>query len=157
MRRATAVSVLLALLAVAAFVYVRNGTTKLPIDLPPGFVHLEDGGSGFRAMTSDDARLWIRRWSESSEAAATFWADVLQQELLQRGYERKTDGEVLDRAGRAGRWIEFDANLAGERMRYLIAVWAEGHDVQVVEFGAGAAVYDKHVSAVRLALATLRS
>ncbi|MFO1031262.1 MAG: hypothetical protein U1F60_09295 [Planctomycetota bacterium] len=157
MRRATAVSVLLALVAVAAFVYVCIGTTKLPIDLPPGFVHLEDGGSGFRAMTSDDARLWIRRWSESTEATATFWADVLQQELVQRGYERKAGGEIADRAGRSGRWGEFDANLGGERMRYLIAVWAEGCMVQVVEFGAVAAVYDKHASAVRTALATLRN
>ena len=42
-------------------------------------------------------------------------------------------------------------------MRYLIAVWAEGCMVQVVEFGAVAAVYDKHASAVRTALATLRN
>jgi hypothetical protein len=157
MTRLAIVSLLLAAVAVTTWAVVRAATAKDPIDLPPGFVQLRDGGSGFRAMTSDDARLWVRRWRESTSASVDFWAEMVQQDLTRRGYERKGGGEVKDAAGRAGQWLEFDANVGGERVRYLIAVWAEGDVVQVVEYGAEGAVYDKHLPAVRTALATLRS
>lgn len=156
MRAMTRAAVLLALVAVAVLVFVSRRTPPAPIDLPPGFVHLEDHGSGYRAMTSDDARLWVRRWHEPTVAEAAFWSDILQKELLERGYQRRAEGEVQAQGGRNGRWLEFEANLGGERMRYLVAVWAVEHEVQVVEFGAGNASYDRHVAAVRTALSTVR-
>lgn len=75
---------------------------------------------------------------------------------MQRGYERKGSGEAKDQAGRTGLWHEFDASVRGERVYYLVAVWAEGAVVQAVEFGASGDAYGKHLPAVQAAFATLR-
>lgn len=121
-----------------------------------GFVRLQDSGAGFRAVTSADARLWVRQMNDPTKAPIEFWADMLQQDLVQRGYEPKGRGEVANQAGAMGRWLEFDANVRGERVHYRIAVWVEGTIVQVVEFGASGDAYGKHLPAVQAALATLR-
>ena len=156
MRLRTGLMLAVALLAVIVFVLVRRAAVTEPIDLPAAFVHLRDSGVGFRALTSDDARLWVREWKDPTEASAQFWADMLQQDLVQRGYERKGGGEAKDQAGRTGLWHEFDANVRGERVHYLIAVWVDGAVVQVVEFGASGDAYGKHRPAVQAAFATLR-
>lgn len=146
---------LLVVVAVIAVLLARQVLSGPPIDLPPGFVHLRNGGEGFRARTSDDARLWVRTLTDPSKAPIEFWADVLAQDLLQRGYERRGSGEVRDRAGNVGRWLEFDANVNGERVHYRIALWVEGTAVQVVEYGAVGEAYGKYLAAVEKALTTL--
>lgn len=144
------------LVAVIVVLLARQVPAAPPIDLPPGFVHLKSRGEGFRALTSDDARLWVRTLTDPSAAPIEFWAEVLEKDLLQRGYERRGSGEARDRAGTVGRWLEFDANVNGERMHYRIAVWVEGTAVQVVEYGAVGEAYAKHLPAVEKALTTLR-
>ncbi len=144
------------LFAVIAALIARQALAGPPIELPPGFVHLKGGGEGFRARTSDEARLWLRTLTDPSEAPIEFWAEVLEKDLLQRGYERRGGGEVRDGAGAVGRWLEFDANVQGERMHYRIAVWVDGTAVRVVEYGAVGEAYGKHLPAVEKALTTLR-
>ena len=145
----------LVLVAVIVVLLARQALAGPPIELPPGFVHLKGGGEGFRAQTSDDARLWVRTLNDPSEAPIEFWAEVLVKDLLQRGYELRGSGDVRDRSGTVGRWLEFDANVQGERMHYRIAVWADGTAVQVVEYGAVGEAYGKHLPAVEKALTTL--
>jgi hypothetical protein len=156
MRLRSVLMLAVALVALLVFAFVRSAATGAPIDLPTGFVHLRDSGTGFRALTSDDARLWVRAWKDPTEASVQFWADMLQQDLVQRGYERKGGGEAKDQTGRTGLWHEFDANVRGERVHYLIAVWVDGAVVQAIEFGASGDAYGKHLPAVQAAFATLR-
>jgi len=61
----------------------------------------------------------------------------------------------LDRSGTVGRWLEFDANVHGERTHCRIAVWVDGTAVPVVEYGAAGDSYGKHLPGVEKALTTL--
>ena len=94
-----------------------------PMRPPADFVVLQDAGEGFRAITSDDARLRVRDLAEPTKGGLDFWTDTLAQDLVARGYERKDQGEVKNAAGRTGRWLAFAANVQGEKVGYLVAVW----------------------------------
>ncbi|MEZ6036374.1 MAG: hypothetical protein R3F29_02760 [Planctomycetota bacterium] len=135
-----------------------------PLQLPDGFVELGDSSRGYRAVTSDDARLWVREMSDLTEGGIAFWAEALQRDLVEeRGYELIGSGEVKDAQGATGRWLEATSNVAGRRVDYLVALWCRkrswwrsGEDLLLVEFGAAAEVYAQRVGQVRAALSTVR-
>ncbi len=134
-----------------------------PMQVPADFVVLQDAGEGWRAVTSDGARLRVRDLADPTSATAEFWADALRLDLEQRGYELTHSGEAKNLAGGDGRWLELAANVRGERVGYLVALWVvEGSlptsspFLRVVEFAAREDVFRAHVEAVRSALSTVR-
>jgi hypothetical protein len=146
------------LLAVLACAGCRTSMT-----LPKDFLQLQDA-SDYRAVTVDDARLWVRTFRDADEGELDFWARSLQHDLVeQRGYEPTGSGETKDSSGHAGRWLEFRTNVAGERVGYLIAVFVLPRKLPVfssqhlctVEYTAREAVFVVRLDAVRAALATL--
>ena len=130
-----------------------------PIELSRDFVALagHDSGSDFRAVTGDDARVWLRRFDDPNEADLAFWAQALEHDFeRQRGYDIVGKGDVMDADKNRGRWFECTANVDGERIGYLIAVWAGDGEVLVVEFAARGDVFAERVNSVRRALRTVR-
>jgi hypothetical protein len=135
-----------------------------PMTLPKEFVELKDPGEGYRAVTSDDARLRVRDLAEPTAGGVEFWAETLRSDLVQqRGYEPVDAGEVRNQAGVAGRWYQFAANVAGERVGYFVAVWVvdpwwplSPPFLRVVEFAGRDEVFRARLDAVRAALATVR-
>ncbi len=131
-----------------------------PIDLPTDFVRIND--AEFAAVTADDARLQIRELHDPNEADLKFWAEVVRHDFVdQRGYEIVGEGEVADRDGVPGHWFECATNVGGERVGYLVAVWADGAfwsgtNLFVVEYAARHEVFAARLQAVRAALATVR-
>jgi len=113
-----------------------------PMTLPKEFVELKDPGDGFRAVTSDDARLRVRDLAEPTEGGVDFWIETMRLDLVQqRGYEQVADGEVKNRDGDGGRWFQFAANVQGERVGFFVAVWVvdpwwRKPFLRVVEFAA---------------------
>lgn len=132
-----------------------------PIELPSDFVEVDDY-AGFTAVTADEARLQVRELHDSSEAALAFWIEAVRHDFVdQRGYQLIDEGEVNDRAGTPGHWFQCAANVGGERVGYLLAVWADGAfwsgtDLFVVEFAAREEVFAARLQAVRDALKTVR-
>lgn len=154
MRAAHVLTMLLAALAAGC---------AAPLRLPGSFVELRDAGEGFRAVTSDDARVWVRRIYEPTSGDVSFWAETLKKDFVdERGYQLVAEGEAAKADGEQGRWIEVTANVGGQRVDYLVAVWVEpatfagGDWLQVVEFAAEREVYARRVEAVKVALSTLR-
>lgn len=135
-----------------------------PMKLPKEFVELRDAGEGWRAVTSDDARLRVRDLAEPTAGGVEFWAETLRMDLVQqRGYEQVDAGEVKNQDGATGRWYQFAANVAGERVGYFVAVWVVDPSwplsapfLRVVEFAARDEVFRARLEAVRAALATVR-
>ena len=134
-----------------------------PMRPPADFVVLQDAGEGFRAITSDDARLRVRDLAEPTQGGLDFWADTLAQDLVARGYERKDQGEVQNAAGGIGRWLTFAANVQGEKVGYLVAVWQVEPflpwgtpSLRVAEFAAAYPVFEARLAAVKAALATVK-
>ena len=131
------------------------GCATARMDLPKDFLELEDR-SDFQAVTADDARIWIRRFTDRNEAPLAFWVGVLTHEFTkQRGYELVKHGDVNAQLG-AGKWFECAANVRGDRIGYLVAVWASDGDITVAEFAARAEVFAARVDDVREALTTVR-
>lgn len=148
-----------ALFAVAVFA----AACAAPMRPPADFVVLKDAGEGFRAITSDDARLRVRDLAEPTPGSTTFWIDTLKQDLVARGYELKDEGEAKNAAGGAGRWLSFAANVQGEKVGYLVAVWVveptlpwRPSFLRVAEFAATDAVFQARVAAVKESLATVK-
>ncbi len=125
------------------------------MELPKDFLRLQEGGD-FRAVTSDDARVWIRKFDDANAATVEFWAEALANDFTQRGYEPVDKGEVTNRDGRPGRWFECAANVRGDRIGYLVALWVDGKTITVAEFAARAEVFKARVESVRAALGTVR-
>ena len=133
------------------------GGCAAPIRLPKDFLVL-DAKSGYQAVTGDDARVWIREFDDPNEASLSFWAKAVEHEFTQqRGYDLVAKGTVKNRRGHEGAWFECAANVRGERIGYLVAIWVDGDEVQVVEFAARADVFAERVEAVRAALPTVRA
>jgi hypothetical protein len=137
-------------------------TACAPMQLPQDFVELGAGGDGYRGVTADDARLRVRDFYDSTEGSVDFWADTLSNDCVQqRGYELIGRGELVDRDGESGRWLQFAANAGGEKVGVYIAVWVRSRllrkdYLQVAEFAARDAVFTARLPAVKQALATLR-
>jgi hypothetical protein len=146
------------LFAVAAFA----AACAAPMRPPADFVVLKDPGEGFRAITSDDARLRVRDLADPTVGTLAFWIDTLKQDLVARGYELKDEGEAKNADGGAGRWLSFAANVQGEKVGYLVAVWQVDASLpwrkpalRVAEFAAAYAVFEARLPAVKEALATV--
>lgn len=143
-------ALLCALLALAA-------SCSVTMDLPQDFLRLETTGD-LKAVSGDDARIWVREFETPDEAPLAFWVEALRHDLVQqRGYDLIAEGDVEDGDGRAGRWFECAANVRGERIGYLIAVWTRADTVRVAEFAARAEVFAARRDAIRKAFATVRS
>ena len=129
----------------------------VPMQLPKDFLRLQDSAD-FRAVTGDDARVWFRRFEDANAATLEFWAEAVEHDFTQqRGYELVGKGDVKDRDGELGRWFECAANVRGERICYLVAIWVDGTEITVVEFAARADVFKARVDSVRAALRTVSS
>lgn len=125
-----------------------------PIRLPKDFLVLERAGD-YQAVTGDDARVWIRDFEDPNRASLAFWTSAVEHEFTQqRGYDLVAKGAIKNRAGDEGAWFECAANVRGERVGYLVAVWVDGRDVHVVEFAARAETFAARVESVRSALKT---
>ena len=125
------------------------------MDTPAGFLHLK--ADDWRAVSSDDARIWLREFDDPERGSLEFWSKTLLEDLTRnRGYEPAGEEDVTDAKGRKGRVLEFTATIDGERCGYLIAIWALDGDVCTAEFTAREDVYAAHEAAVRRALPTIR-
>ena len=129
--------------------------------LPQDFVALDSGGGDIRGVTADDARLRVRNLDDSAEGPVEFWADTLCNDCLQRGYELIERGALVDADGESGRWLRFHANVSGEKVGLLVAVWVRPRllgkpYLQVAEFAARDLVFTARLPAVQAALAKLR-
>jgi len=133
----------------------------LRLDVPAPFLRLHTSGDEVKAVTPDDARLWVRTFADPDGGDLGFWSETLRRNLVARGYEVQEPSEVHDAAGRQGRCFRCAATVDGARFGYLVAVFVSAgsgaHQIAVVEFTALEAAFSAHVDDVLRALATLRS
>jgi hypothetical protein len=128
---------------------------QAPIRLPRDFLELQDG-EGWQYVTGDDARVWVREFEDPQEASLAFWASAVEHDFTQRGYDVVGKSDVHNADGMRGVLFECGANVRGERVGYLAALWVHTGWIQIVEFAARQGAYAERVEAVREALGTVR-
>jgi hypothetical protein len=136
------------------------GAGCVSMELPEPFVVLEKGTSELKAVTPDDARVWVRERSVSENAKLAFWAEVLRNEFVtNRGYTLVEERAAKDGSGVEGKEFVFEATIEGTAQRYLVAVFVhEGwlsNTVCTVELVAPKEVFAKLVDGVRKGIETL--
>jgi hypothetical protein len=144
----------LAMLAVALL----SAACAMQMDVPEGFLRLKAREVGdVRAVTADDARIWVREFNVDQGASLEFWLQALRSDLEQsRGYRLEPkDQEVVDTEGHKGRRIEGSIAVGGEVRGYMIAVFSLSETkLRVAEFSARQELFAKHIDAVRKAVLT---
>ena len=134
----------------------------LTMQLPEDFLVLEEGIGSFRAVTADEAKVWVREFSpEARDGTLTFWRDALRKDFTEnRGYVVLEEKDTKDGKGRKGFELLCESQVNGRDRRYLIAVFVIesvfGNDVRTVEYTAEKDDFDEHIGAVRKAIATLK-
>ena len=130
---------------------------------PPGFLVIERGLHDFKAVSADDARLWVRTFGDPHGGELAFWGDVLKKDFVDgRGYTPIAEGTATDGCGRKGIEYVFEVTAYGAVRRYLVALFViEGwcwydNTICVAEFTAEKKLFEEYAPAVRAALATLK-
>ncbi len=136
----------------------------MQMDLPEGFLRLTDVETGdLRAVTGEDARIWARDFDVGYEADLEFWWDALLVDLCgNRGHTVQEVGAVEDGSGHAGRLLEGEVVVQGQRCGYLLAVmpvgrsWLGRHRLRTFEFLAPREIFTERKADVLAALSSLR-
>lgn len=134
---------------------------RLSMELPHGFLQLETPRSEFKATTPDDARLWVRQFTDRDQGDLSFWAETLKLDLIDnRGYVLDEETELLDTEDREGVQMKFSVTTEGERYGYLVAVFVidggSENTIRVAEFIAPRAVFAQYVEVVQNSILTIQ-
>jgi hypothetical protein len=126
----------------------------------PSFHVLEEGTDSLKAMTPDDARLWVREFGDSTKGNLSFWSQALRNDLVSnRGYTLIEERKVKDADGHDGAEMLFEVTAGGRAQRYIVALYVfEGlfsNTIRVAEYVAPKELQDKYEAEVRKAFAAI--
>lgn len=133
----------------------------LTMKLPADFLVLEEAPGSFRAVTADEAKVWVREFSPAArDGSLSFWRDALKKDFEDnRGYVVLEENTVTDGHGREGVELLCESQVGGRAQRYLISVFVLrtpfGNDVRTVEYVADKERFDEHLASVREGIKTL--
>jgi len=132
----------------------------LTLDVPARFLVVEKRSSEIRAMSPDEARIWVREFTDENRGDLEFWSEALREEFVEnRGYTALEEEATTDAAGRAGRVLVYEATLEGAPHRYLCALFVVpgwwSNTIRVVEFVAPKPLFDGYVADVKSSLGSL--
>jgi len=132
-------------------------TGGVSMKIPDGFIMVERDRDQIKAISPDEAKLYLRRFEVTKRADLAFWSEALKNHLVEhRGYVLLEERPVTDPKGHVGRELLFEVVSEGETHHYLIALyvsdgpfWSSKASVRVVQFAAPLSSFAKHVQVVR--------
>ncbi len=145
MLKKTSIAILFCMLSLFA-----SGCHTVPT--PDGFVQLQDG-NGFKFVSSDDSRVWVREFSVSSDAKLDFWKEALHLELIDtRGYSLIKENSLDDFTHE----MTFKKLNNGKVLTYYLRITMlkgfSGTKLRTAEFMAEEKSFDRHFESVLKAL-----
>ncbi len=119
---------------------------------PDGFIYLGES-RGHKFVSSDDAKVWIRKFEVEKDGDLEFWKEVLHKEFVEtRGY-KLVDESAL---GKKAHEMTYSRLSAGRETIYYLRISLEkgltGASVETAEFMAEKESFEKHKAAVLKAL-----
>ncbi len=124
------------------------------LSMPEGFLIVNRKRKEVKAVTSNDAKLWVRELAVSKNGSIKFWADALVNHLVtNRGYELIDARIISGKHGREGRELTFDVVAGGVPSRYLVTLfvrrrpfWSRNNAIRVIEFVAPRNEFEEYVT-----------
>lgn len=128
---------------------------------PDRFLVVKNTGSELKAITPEESKLWIRDFDDDDKGGLAFWKDALRADLKDsRGYVVISEGDVKDANGTAGKELVLESTVNGRAVRELLSLFVYpgffNDSIQVVEYVAERASFDKEVDGVRKSITTLK-
>lgn len=144
----------------ALFLPLASGCGAISMAPPEGFATISRGASELKAVSSDDALIWVRSFDEPHPAGLAFWAETVRNDFVEnRGYTLLDEEPVVDGAGNEGRLCLYETTVGGSPHRYIFALFLldrwPSDTIVAVEFAAPKPVFEKHIERVKGAIATL--
>ncbi|MEM7233131.1 MAG: hypothetical protein AAF517_13195 [Planctomycetota bacterium] len=133
----------------------------LSMQTPDKFLITREGWSELKALTPDDAKLWVREFKDDKRGDLDFWSEALREEFeTHRGYVILEDpADIVDGAQRPGKQFLMEVTTDGITWRYLLNVFViEGwrhHTIRVAEYVAHKDDFDEYLASVKDAIRTL--
>ena len=95
------------------------------MELPEPFVVLSRSTKELKAVTPEDARIWVRIRSVAANTNLAFWSKLLENEFARnRGYTLiEGPKDIADGNGVPGKEYVFEVTAQGLPQRYLLAVF----------------------------------
>lgn len=126
----------------------------LTMEIPARFLSDEDSAEGLKAVSPDEAKLWVREFNDPDQGGLDFWAEALKNDLVgHRGYTLIEENDVTDREGRKGVEFVFEMSIQGIPHRYAVTLFVlEGwwwNTIRVSEFAAEKKIFDGYLAGVR--------
>ena len=106
------------------------------VDIPKGFVQLEDDNSyAFRAVSPNNSTLGIRYWDNKENGNLDFWYNVVLNYLdKKKGYKFLNDKVYKSINSIEGKSATFESFYKGNTNKYFICVFIGKSDIITVEF-----------------------
>jgi hypothetical protein len=131
------------------------------MDLPREFFIAVEKRHELKAITSDESKLWVRKFSVPRRGNLAFWAAALEKHLTDhRGYKMLGRRSVRAPDDELGLEMIFETSTRGAPQRYLVTLyvergpfWSKRSTVRLVEFVAASDQFDRYVSDVQRAAA----
>ncbi len=131
-----------------------SGCRDFEATAPAGFAAFEDP-SAFRAVSPDGVTYLVRSEANEPFAKLSFWQEALKKRMVDAGYAFVSDSEV--KAGpRTGYLLELAAPVGVEDYTYLIAIFARGEDLLIVESAGEVTRFVQHRDAIIKAIAGVK-
>ena len=126
----------------------------------PSFLVLQKSTDSLKAMTPDDARVWVREFGDSSRGDLSFWSQALRNDLVSnRGYTLIEERKVKDADGHDGAEMLFEVTAGGRAQRYIVALYVfEGlfsNTIRVAEYVAPKELQEKYEAEVKKAFTAI--
>ena len=136
------------------------GTSCVTMQVPKDFLVVDKGIGELKAVTPEDAKLWVRTFDDPDGGDLAFWSKTLKNDLTKnRGYLLVGEEPIKDKQGREGVALLVDTTLQGKPTRELLALfvlpgWPD-NQIRVVELVAEKEVFERALPDVKQAIATL--
>ena len=135
-------------------------TGCISLDAPGRFLLIEKGLREAKAVSSDDARIWVKVFKDPVQGDLRFWSEVLQKDLVEeRGYTLISTDTIQDARSRDGFELLTEVTVEGIPHRYLVTLFVrEGwtsNRIVCARYIAPKKTFDTHLDDVRKTFSNL--
>lgn len=126
------------------------------LNLPERFLVVERDIGAVKAITPDEAKVWMRTFVEPGGDLA-FWAEAVEKDFVDnRGYVLIDKGELETAGGKAFTGV-FETTAQGETVRYFVALSVKKtlfgeSEITVIEYAADKELFETYLEDVRAAV-----
>lgn len=137
------------------------GSGCISMQVPDRFLVIDRGTRQLKAITPDEAKLWVRDFDDEAEGDLGFWAEALRTDLVEtRGYVLVSEGRCEDAGGNEGVELVLESTLQGQPQREMLCLLvypgAFEHRIRVVELVAPKDDFEELLEGARAAVRTLK-